>query len=123
MASADDITSVVRNYLDEVATGTGTSIAALFTPEATVEDPVGSDPRVGTAAITEFYGALEQATRKTKLLALKVAGNSAAFHFRVITIAGEQTITVEPIDVMTFDEQSRITSMRAFWSNDDLTVA
>lgn len=32
------------------------------------------------------------------------------------TVTGEQTITIEPIDVMTFDDQVRITSMCAFWS-------
>ena len=44
----------------------------------------------------------------------------AAFHFRVVTPVGDQVYEVEPIDVMTFDEDAKITSMRAFWSPADL---
>ncbi|SLI41289.1 Steroid Delta-isomerase [Mycobacteroides abscessus subsp. abscessus] len=53
---------------------------------------------------------------------MRVAGDSAAFAFRVVTETGDQRITIDPIDVMTFDEQARITSMRAYWSPDDITM-
>ena len=39
------------------------------------------------------------------------------------TRAGDQTYTLAPIDVMTFDDDGRITSMRAFWSGDDMVVS
>lgn len=38
---------------------------------------------------------------------------------RVVTETGSRTTTIEPIDVMTFDEDARITGMRAFWSPED----
>jgi len=117
-----DITTAVRRYLAEVANGTASSIAALYASDATVEDPVGNDAVHGTAAIAEFYRVVESAERETELLAIKVAGDTAAFHFRVISRIGERTITVEPIDVMTFDSDLKITSMRAHWSEEDLIV-
>lgn len=121
--TTDDTTNAVRRYLEEVAAGTGRSIAALYAEGATVEDPVGSDPHRGTEAIAAFYAAIEQAERSTELLAIRVAGGSAAFHFRVTTKVAGQTVVVEPIDVMTFDGDLLITSMQAFWSPDDMTVA
>ena len=39
-----------------------------------------------------------------------------------MTRVGEQTYTLAPIDVMTFDDAGKITSMRAFWSNADMAV-
>ncbi|MEV0685853.1 nuclear transport factor 2 family protein [Nocardia sp. NPDC050378] len=123
MASADDIRATVRKYVETVGAGTAADVVALYREDATVEDPVGSEVRVGHAALTEFYAALEPLDRSTELLGIRVAGNSAAFNFRVVTRFGEQTFTLEPIDVMTFDEDGRITSMRAFWSQDDMVVS
>lgn len=48
------ITATVTTYLDAVARGSSADIAALYAENATLEDPVGSEPRVGKAAITEF---------------------------------------------------------------------
>lgn len=121
MASADDIRSTVSKYLDAVGEGTSADVAALYADDATLEDPVGTEPLVGREAIEKFYSALDAVQNKTELLSIRVAGNSAAFAFRVVTDTGEQTITIEPIDVMTFDDQARITSMRAFWSQDDIS--
>ncbi|GII85255.1 steroid Delta-isomerase [Sphaerisporangium siamense] len=121
--STEKITDAVVRYLDAVANGTADDIAACYAPDGTLEDPVGSEPRRGRAAIREFYSGLEGARRRTELLTVRVAGDSAAFHFRVRTELADQTFEVEPIDVMTFDEEQRITSMRAFWSPGDMRVA
>lgn len=122
MPEPDQIRAAVRRYLDTVATGTAAEIAGLYAENATLEDPVGSPAHTGRAAIEKFYSGLESARRGTELLSLRVSGDSAAFAFRVVTETGDQTITVEPIDVMTFDAEARITSMRAFWSADDISV-
>ena len=120
--SATDIANAVRGYLDAVADGTATDIAACFAEDATQEDPVGSEPRQGRPAIQQFYSAIESARRKTELVTLRVAGDSAAFHFVVTTEMDEHVVEIGVIDVMTFDEQARITSMRAYWNSDDVRV-
>jgi len=103
-----------------VASGSATDIAALYTEDAALEDPVGSEPRVGRAAITEFYKAVESTENTTELHTLRISGTSAAFHFRVTTKVAGQTYEIEPIDVMTFDAAGSITSMRAFWAPSDM---
>lgn len=118
--STADIKSIVVRYLEAVATGPAADIAALYAPDATVEDPVGSEPHRGRETIAQFYSALEAAEIDTTLLHLRVAERNAAFHFRVVTKTGDQTIPIEPIDVMTFDPDGLITSMRAFWSPEDM---
>jgi steroid Delta-isomerase len=117
------IAGAVRGYLAAVATGTAAEIAACYAEDATLEDPVGSEPTRGRAAITEFYSAIESLQRETELLAVRVSGNAAAFHFRVRTHLPGQVVEVEPIDTMTFDDAGLITAMRAYWSPSDVRVA
>lgn len=120
---ATDIRAAVVRYLDAIANGTSVDVAALYADDATLEDPAGTEPKVGREQIAEFYAALDGVSNTTELLTVRVAGNTAAFHFRVVTATGDQTITIEPIDVMTFDDDARITSMRAIWSPADMTVS
>ncbi|MEV0700277.1 nuclear transport factor 2 family protein [Saccharopolyspora sp. NPDC050389] len=117
------IRDVVASYVKAIGTGGAAEIAALYEEDATLEDPVGSEPLRGRGAIAEFYSAIENLRRESELIAVRVAGDSAAFHFRVRTKTPDGAVEVEPIDVMTFDEAGRITSMRAFWSPEDVQSA
>jgi steroid delta-isomerase len=122
-AARDQILATIQKYVDLVATGTTAEVVALYADGATVEDPVGSEVRSTREAITEFYGGLESLEQQGTLISARVAGNEAAFQFELITKAGDQTYTLAPIDVMTFDDDARITSMRAFWSGEDMVVS
>ncbi|WP_305780701.1 nuclear transport factor 2 family protein [Nocardia nova] len=122
MASAERIRAAVHRYLEAVGSGSAADVAACYSEDATVEDPFGSPPHIGRAAIEKFYGALDSAHMRTELLDLRIAGGAAAFRFRVVTETGSRTTTIEPIDVMTFDENARITGMRAFWSPEDVRI-
>ena len=119
-ARTEQIEATVRRYLAAVGSGTAAEIAACYSPEATLEDPVGSEPRRGREAIAEFFGPLEASRRSTELLTLRIGGGEAAFRFRVRTELPDGAAESEPIDVMTFDADGLITSMRAFWSEADV---
>ena len=121
-ASREAILETIRTYVELVATGSSAAVVALYADGATVEDPVGSEVRTTRASIAEFYGALDGLEQTAKLLHVRIAGNEAAFAFELVTRAGEQTFTLAPIDVMTFDDDARITSMRAFWAGEDMVV-
>ena len=122
-ASEDRIRQVVDDYVRLVATGTADEIVALYADDPTVEDPVGSPVLRGRDAVRGFYAPIEGLDKETRLLALRVAGGEAAFHFEVATHSDGATYTVSPVDVMTFDDDGRITTMRAFWGDADLGIS
>jgi len=114
-ASTDKIREVVEAYVRLVADGKATEVADLYADDATVEDPVGTEVRRGREAILEFYGGLEGLEASTTLHQVKIAAGEAVFSFELVTKVGDKSYTVAPIDHMVFDEDGRITSMRAFW--------
>lgn len=122
-ADRERILETIQRYVDLVGTGTADQILDLYAEGATVEDPVGTDVRTTRESIREFYAAIEPLEQESRLVSARVAAGEAAFQFELVTKVGDQTYTLAPIDVMTFDDDGRITAMRAFWSNDDMAVA
>ncbi|GAA1033323.1 MULTISPECIES: nuclear transport factor 2 family protein [Amycolatopsis] len=120
MLTIDKITQTVAEYARRLEAGDAAKIAELYAEDATVEDPAGSAVRKGRAAIAAFYSELDGLALTAELLTVRASGDTAAFHLRVITTTEEFVSSIEPIDVMTFDEHGRITSMRAIWSPADV---
>lgn len=119
MPSAEHITDTVNRYIELVAKGSADDLVELYADDATVEDPVGGEVHIGRQAIHGFYAAVNELQRECELLTLRVAGNEAAFQFRLTVTAGEHRLVIEPIDVMVFDGQGKIASMKAYWSPQD----
>jgi steroid delta-isomerase len=122
MVSAEHIAKAVNRYLELVATGTADEIAELYAEDATVEDPVGGgEVHIGRHAIHGFYKNIENIPRATELHSMRVAGHEAAFMF-TITVGGEGgKMRIQPIDVMVFNAEGKIASMKAYWSPADVT--
>ncbi|MDT5010273.1 MAG: steroid Delta-isomerase [Mycobacterium sp.] len=121
MANADDYANTVNRYLELLASGSADDITGLYAEDATIEDPIGTDVRQGRAAVREFYAAFESANKKAELVSLRVGGNEAAFLWRLrLDFGGGSGTVIEPISVMSFDDDAKITSMRAFWSPADV---
>jgi steroid Delta-isomerase len=115
------ITDTVHRYLELVAKGSVDELVELYADDATVEDPVGGEVHIGHQAIRRFYSAAAgDMRRECELVSLRVAGNEAAFQFRLTVTAGEHRMVIEPIDVMMFDDQGKVTAMKAYWSAADL---
>jgi steroid delta-isomerase len=122
MPSQEAISQTVNSYLELLAKGTADDVVTLYAADAIVEDPVGSELRRGHGAIREFYAAFQDAKKDTELAELRVAGNEAAFLWHLTLDAGDSRTRISPVSLMTFDEDARITSMRAFWSPSDVQV-
>src|SRR5262245_5859334 len=119
MPASTTMKNAMRAYIEAFNSGSAEAVAALYADDATVEDPVGTPARHGRTAILEFY-------RGTIATGAKLAldgpvrgshGNAAAMAFTA-TIG---PVTVRVIDVMTFDENGRFTSMKAYFAPDDIT--
>jgi steroid delta-isomerase len=92
--------------------GNADDVVALFAEDATVEDPVGSDVHRGIEAIRSFiHSVMDGQQIAVQLTTLNVAGGEAAFHMQV-TMRGQR---LDDIDVMTFNDDAKITSMKAYW--------
>lgn len=90
------------------------ALMELFAHDCVVEDPVGSDKRVGLEEVRAFYETLPAAGVSAKLVGPVHAvpdARAAAFSFEIDT-AG---LVMQVIDVMTFDDNAKITSMTAYW--------
>lgn len=120
--AVEDMRKTIDAYVRAVAHGTVDEIMALYADGATVEDPVGTEVRTTDSSIREFYAVLEPLQQTSELLTVKIASNSAAFHFSLTTIFGDNTFEVAPIDVMEFDDEGKITSMRAYWNESDMVA-
>lgn len=120
MPTVEDMRATVEKYLDLVANGTAEDITALYADDASVEDPVGTNPHVGRDAVLAFYKVLEPIKRSTELVSLKAAGNVAVFEFRIVTYFDQATIHLNPVDIMEFGEDGKVTRMRALWGPQDM---
>ena len=110
--SAEKIAEAVRSYVERAEHGSADDLAALYADDATIEDPVGGEVHRGNDAVRRFFHAVKHGRQfEVELISLNVAGGEAAFHFRVSTDGRRMDV----IDVMTFDDNAKITSMRAYW--------
>ncbi len=115
----DVLQGFVQRYLDTVAGGSAEAVAALYAEDATLEDPVGGgEVHIGRQAIAGFYKVMEAGEIKTELLSFRAGGHEAAFVF-AITVGG--AMRIEPIEVMSFDGDGQITSMKAYWGPQNIT--
>ncbi|BCO34727.1 steroid delta-isomerase [Mycobacterium heckeshornense] len=121
MPSAEVIADTVNRYISLVAKGSADDIADLYADDATVEDPVGGEVHIGRQAIRGFYSAVEGAERDCELVSLRIAGNEAAFQFRLTVKSGDGGMVIEPIDVMVVNDDGKVTAMKAYWSADNVT--
>jgi steroid Delta-isomerase len=122
MPSAEDIADTVNRYIGLVAKGTAADLVELYADDATVEDPVGGEVHIGRQAIHGFYSAVDDVQRECELISLRIAGNEAAFQFRLTMTASDGRIVIEPIDVMVFDDEGKIAAMKAYWSAEDVVT-
>ena len=111
MESEDKI-AVVHRYVEAFEKSDIGIIKDMYAENATVEDPVGTDPYVGMDAIVAFYeGAMSSGVKLELTGKPRSAGNAVAFPFRV-DMPG---VDIEVIDVFEFDDAGKVINMRAYW--------
>ncbi|MCP1648170.1 nuclear transport factor 2 family protein [Pseudomonas nitroreducens] len=110
----------MARYVELVDAGDIDGILALYADDAVVEDPVGSPAQVGIEAIASFY---REGLGRTEVSAqltgpVRVTGNGCgAMPFRVDLNWNGTPCSLHVIDVMEFDEQGLIRSMKAYWGD------
>ena len=105
--------AIAGRYIEAVSNGDVETIVAMFADDAVLEDPVGSKPKIGIDEIRELY--VGAATMDIKLVSTGAAcpaDGSVAFPF-MLSMPGLET---NVIDVFEFNEQGKISNMKAYWS-------
>ena len=124
MPSEQTMKQALQAYIDAFNRVDCDAIVALYADNATVEDPVGSEVKVGKAKIAEFYRYAISTGAKLKLAAPIRAshGTSAAMAFDVELNMPQGRAVIRVIDVMSFDEHGKFATMRAYWGPSDMEM-
>lgn len=122
-ASPEQIRSTADSYTSALVAGDLDAVMALYSENATVEDPVGGGTvHEGTAAIRDFYATVTALNIDAKVLEARVCGNDLLFNFEITTHFGaDSKATINVWDLMTHDEQGKVTSMRAYWTPENMS--
>ena len=109
--------SMVHMYVEAFATQDMNIIRAIYADDARVEDPVGTEVHNGMEAICNFYeNALSSGAKLELSGEPRCAGNAVAFPFQV-KMPG---MAIDIIDVFEFNEQGKVNSMKAYWSDGNM---
>jgi steroid Delta-isomerase len=116
MSSPEENANTVNRYLALLSKGQPDDIAELYAADATVEDPVGGEVHIGRQAIRGFYTSVENLNAETEVETLRTLGNEAAFYWYLM-FSG---MRISIVSVMTFNDDGKIASMKAYWGQDNI---
>jgi steroid delta-isomerase len=121
MSTPEDNANTVNRYLELAAQGRADDIADLYAADGTVEDPVGGEVHIGRQAIRGFYDSLPKNGASAEVVTLRALGNEVAFFWALTIDLGENKMRIDIISVMTFDEEGKIATMKAYWTPENVT--
>ena len=114
----DAIRKTVATYMERFTANDRDGWLDLFAENAWIEDPVGTPRRNGKDEIGAFWDethSLPDSVALVPLGILTVIGREAIFTMQALPVVGGQTYALDIIDLMTFDDAGKITTMRAFF--------
>lgn len=123
MPTPAEMTAAIHAYVAAFDKGDPELAVALFADDASVADPVGTPPKVGIAAIREFYTASMQTGAKLHLQGpVRVtANNHAAFAMQVRLNLNDTDMSVDVIDIFRFNDDGKVTEMSAYFGPTNMT--
>ena len=111
-------------YLDALVAGDLEAVLALFSPDAVVEDPVGSEPQQGVEALRAFYQiACDSVSKAERVGPPRIAGAEIAFAFTITIGSTPNAMCIDIIDVFSCDSAGKVCGMRAYWGPENMRAA
>ncbi|WP_321958224.1 nuclear transport factor 2 family protein [Paraburkholderia bannensis] len=125
MKSQNPMKASLQEYIEAFNAGDAQRVTSLFSPEATIEDPVGTPIKRGSEEIAAFYGHATTLGARLELIAPPRGShsNAATITFKVHVQGPTGPAHIDVTDVMEFNPEGKITSMRAYWGEDDYHTA
>ncbi len=112
----------VTAYTESHSRGDVDAVVALFADDAVVYDPVDQPPYEGIEAVRGFFGGTHEMVDSLTLTLtgpIRTTKHEAAFPMMATSVIGDLKMEIDIIDVMTFNEDGKITQMRAYWNMSD----
>lgn len=111
----NSIAETVRSYIAMYNAGDVSGLVGLFSEDAVIEDPVGSESKRGKAAIEAFIRhAVSYGARLEGPECLIVCGDEAAFRFTAFLTEKADQPGLDVIDTIKVDANGAIARIRAF---------
>ena len=120
MPKPEEIRRVVESYVEMMCKSDIDGILALYADDGTAEDPVGGEIQKGAEALRNFYSLAVPALQVEIKGPICVAGRECAFPLLAELTMGDAKQYLDATDVFTFNDEGKITSMRAFWNPAEL---
>jgi steroid delta-isomerase len=116
--------AMVEQYIRALTEHDMAAISNLYADDATVEDPVGSEPLIGKAAIIRFYEVAFSSGISARLDGpVRIAANHAVFPFVVELNPGNGEMRIDVIDQFTFNDDNKVIAMKAFWGEENMKTS
>lgn len=124
MTSPDQMIAAIHAYVDAFDKGDPDAAAAIYADDAVIEDPIGTTPHVGQAAIRAFYAASIQTGAKLTLTGpLRIAPPHLAFAMQVRLNWQGRDMAIDVIDTMEFNADGKVSRMQAYFGPSNMASA
>ena len=124
MTSPDQMIAAIHAYVDAFDKGDPEAAVAIFADDASIEDPIGSTPHVGRAAILAFYTRSMRTDAKLTLTGpLRVAASHVAFSMQVRLNWQGRAVVIDVIDTMEFNTDGKVSRMLAYFGPSNMADA
>ena len=122
MPTAEKMTETVNAYLAAINAGDMPAVMELYSADAAVEDPAGTEPKRGPDILDFYTNAFSGGAKVALTGAIRLSARAAAFPFRAeITQADKSVLIVEVIDIFEFDEAGKVRKMTAHFGPANIT--
>jgi steroid delta-isomerase len=118
MADRDSINKTIDTYLAAFSAADREGWLQCFADDAWIEDPVGTRRREGVDAIAAFWDethAVPDAIELRPLGIRTIIDDEAVVTMQARPDLGGETYAIDIVDHMTFGDDGRITTLRAFF--------
>ncbi len=122
MVSPEQMSAAVQAYVAAFDKGDPDAAAAIFAEDAVVEDPIGSPPHVGQAAIRAFYATSMKTGAKLILSGPpRLAPPHLAFAMQVRLNWQGRDMAIDVIDTMEFNADGKVSRMQAYFGPSNMS--
>jgi len=115
--------ATINGYFTQMSAMNPQGWMALFTPDATIADPVGKPPVIAHEKATAFFQFLSQFYDRLEITPETpfISGTGAAAKWQMNVIAKNgKTAQAQGISVFEFNEAGKITALSSYWDEPQL---